>query len=104
MSVTITLGQSSNLIIMFSAEATAETLGAIYVRAIVGPTPASPVETILTGTQSGETAASNSYAFNFHGTFDAGSYTVSIQWWMNTVGLEGAMRARSLIVYALPTV
>ena len=104
MSVTITLTEQSQVIIMFSATAYVPSPGggAILIRALVGPTAASPEDAVFIGANLNDAEGGQAQAFNFYGTFDAGSYTVTMQWW-TTGGIEGRMMSRSLVVFALPT-
>jgi len=102
MSVTITLAQRSQLIIMFSGDCFVSDGGVMWVNALVDSTPASPGDVVFVARNPGQgLGAGRASAFNFFGTYDAGTYTVAMQWWMGDTDDSGYMYGRTLIVYAL---
>jgi hypothetical protein len=100
MSVSITLQNTSSVVIMFSAEATIGDAGeGIFVGADVGGTAAVPFFAVL-ATPTSDTLY-NAHSFNFYAdSVEAGTYTVSILWKVS--GGTGYVRNRSLVVIVLP--
>lgn len=107
MSLTLTLNETSHILILFSCEAWPDFDETIIVRALVGETTASPGEVNLVPTilDYNETEAYSvrwgSYTYNFHQIpVDPGTYIIKIQWRIS--GKVGDMRFRNLTAIALP--
>ena len=100
MSVSITIQNTSVIVIMFSAEATIGDAGqGIFVGASVGGTDAVPSYAVL-ATPSSDTLY-NANAFNFYlDSVSAGTYIVKMVWKVS--GGTGYVRNRTLLVMALP--
>jgi hypothetical protein len=101
MSVSITIQNTSVIVIMFSAEATIGDAGqGIFVGANVGGTDAVPSYAVL-ATPSSDTLY-NANSFNFYlDSVSAGTYIVKMVWKVS--GGTGYVRNRTLLVMALPT-
>jgi hypothetical protein len=103
MAVDLTLTETSQLLIMFSSEAWVDVAGHyLMVQARINSTLlAYPDGGNLYLTKQAKTEAS-SYSFNFYRpNVSAGTYTITIEWRMYTVG-EGSVNDRTLTVMALP--
>ncbi len=107
MSVTLTLNDTSHILIFFSCEAWPDYDATIVIRAMVGDTIASPGQVYLVPTvwDFSETDIYTlwwgSYTYNFHQTpVDPGTYTIKIQWIIS--GGQGDMSFRTLTAMALP--
>jgi hypothetical protein len=101
MAVNITLARTSNVLILFSAEAWLGASGNyLMVRAYVGTTLAYPDNNNLFITRADTEYGSNTYVF-YAPNVSAGTYTVKIQWevWFAGTGYVGD---RTLNVIALP--
>jgi hypothetical protein len=108
LSVTITLNQTSNLVIMLSMEAyNSEITAAIMVRVLVGTIIASPGEVALRSIDysfRGFELAFVSYSYNFfYKGASPGTYTIKVQW-LVTPGSTGTAGTSTLIVIALPSI
>jgi len=97
MSTTIRVpsGKTAELIITFSAMV--NTCSAMYVRAVVDGSAASPSYTQFQWNFSG---GADSHAFTFYKTVKAGSHTVAMQWEGLTSCSQQFMASRSMIVTA----
>lgn len=103
MSVTLTINEISDVLILASMEATPTLDERIYITAMINGESAKPGETvILTPVKSGAYSAMASYTFNFcEPSVSPGTYTVKIQW--SVTGGTGYIEYRTLTVIALPT-
>lgn len=99
-SVSITLGRTSHLLIMFSTEAVNRYIAyEMCMRALVDTTAAHPSFGVTVTPR--ETETEGSYTYNFYlDNVDPGTHTIKIQWRVG--GGEGRVLSRTLIVIALP--
>jgi hypothetical protein len=107
MSVTLTLTETSHILIFFSCEAWPDYDETILIHALVGETVASPGQVYLVPIvwDYSETDVYSlwwgSYTYNFYQTpVDPGTYTIKIQWMIS--GGVGDMSFRTLTAMALP--
>ena len=100
MSVSISLGRKSHVLILFSCNAYQSlSTASIMIRARVGTLDAQPGSVFVL---SSNPASSGSYTYNFYlPNVAAGTYTVKIQWSVSSS--EGHVGDRTLTVIGLPT-
>lgn len=116
-SVTLTLNRTSQLLIMFSANAwmsnaTSNPSAFIKCQAVVNGTPATPSVVQLTPTMTAELGDPYRHAhrvtnstcnFTFYSdSLSAGTYTIQIRWYISSQG-QGDVGTRTLAVMVLPT-
>jgi len=107
MSVTLTLSEESDVLILFSCEAYPDYDEQILIRALVGETIASPGEIYLTPIVYDYSETDiyllwwGSYTYHFHQpSVSPGTYTIKIQWIVS--GGFGEIGFRTLTAMALP--
>jgi hypothetical protein len=102
MSVTLTLNETSDMLILVSVEATPSVGERIYITAMINGEAAKPGEILrLTPVRTSAYSEMASYTFNFcEPSVSPGTYTVKIQWLVT--GGTGYIEYRTLTVIALP--
>jgi len=102
MSVTLTINETSTVLILVSVEATPSFDERIYIHAMINGEAAKPGETArFTPVKSSAYSAMASYTFNFcEPSVSPGTYTIKIQWLVT--GGTGYIVYRTLTVIALP--
>lgn len=102
MSVTLTINETSTVLILVSVEATPSFDERIYMTAMINGEAAKPGETVeLTPVKSSPVSAMASYTFNFfEPSVSPGTYTIKILWLVT--GGTGIIYYRTLTVIALP--
>ena len=101
-SVTLTINETSTVLILVSVEATPSFDERIYIHAMINGEAAKPGETVrFTPVKSSGYSAMASYTFNFcEPSVSPGTYTIKIQWLVT--GGTGKIEYRTLTVIALP--
>jgi hypothetical protein len=102
MSVTLTINETSTVLILVSIEATPSLEERIYMTAMINEEAAKPGETVyLTPVKSSAYSAAAPYTFNFfEPSVSPGTYTIKILWLVT--GGTGYIYYRTLTVIALP--
>ena len=102
MSVTLTINETSTVLILVSVEATPSLYERIYITAMINGEAAKPGETVeLTPVKSSAYSEMASYTFNFcEPSVSPGTYTIKIQWLVT--GGTGYIMYRTLTAIALP--
>ena len=102
MTVSVNLGETSDLLIMFSGETRlAGSEETLYIRALVGEEIADPGSLWFTQAIGSGVLGREGHSFNFHfAAVEPGTYDVTIQWCAQNLGAY--IDARTLSVIAIP--